>query len=45
MSDIRGAVYYPPSEILSRLMGCIEGASARLGPHGAAFIAAKSIKQ
>ena len=22
--DVRGAVYYPPSEILSRLMGCIE---------------------
>jgi ubiquinone/menaquinone biosynthesis C-methylase UbiE len=43
--DVRGAVYYPPSEILSRLMGCIEGASARLGPYGAAFIAVRSAKQ
>ena len=43
--DVRGAVYYPPSETLSRLMGCIEGASARLGPYGAAFIAVRSIKQ
>ncbi|MBZ5499340.1 MAG: methyltransferase domain-containing protein [Acidobacteriia bacterium] len=42
--DVRGAVYYPPSEILSRLMGCIEGSSARLRPYGAAFIAVRSIK-
>jgi ubiquinone/menaquinone biosynthesis C-methylase UbiE len=45
VSDIRCAVYYPPSEILARLMGCIEGASAHLGPYGAAFIAVRSIKQ
>jgi len=43
--DVRGAVYYPPSEILSRLMGCIEGACARLGPYGAAFIAVRSTKE
>jgi len=44
-NSIRGAVYYPPSETLSRLMGCIEGASARLGRYGAAFIAMRPIKQ
>jgi ubiquinone/menaquinone biosynthesis C-methylase UbiE len=43
--DVRDAVYYPPSETLTRLMGCIEGASAHLGPYGAAFIAVRSIKQ
>jgi ubiquinone/menaquinone biosynthesis C-methylase UbiE len=45
VSDIRGAVYYPPSEILSRLMGCIEGASSRLGQYGAAFIAVRATKK
>jgi ubiquinone/menaquinone biosynthesis C-methylase UbiE len=43
--DVRGAVYYPPSETLYRLMGCIEGACARLGPYGAAFIAVRSTKE
>lgn len=43
-SSIRDAVYYPPSEILGRLMGCIDGACARLGPYGAAFIAVRSTK-
>jgi ubiquinone/menaquinone biosynthesis C-methylase UbiE len=43
--EVRGAVYYPPSEILARLMGSIEGASARLGSYGAAFIAVRSIRR
>ena len=43
--EVRSAVYYPPSEILSRLMIYIEGASARLGTYGAAFIAVRGITQ
>jgi len=45
VSYVRSAVYYPPSEILSRLIGCIEGASSRLGPVGAAFIAVRAAKK
>ncbi len=45
VSDIRSAVYYPPSEILARLMGYIERASARFGQYGAAFISVRATKK
>ena len=45
VSDIRGAVYYPPSETLAGLLSWMEGAWAHLGGYGAAFIAVRSTKE
>jgi ubiquinone/menaquinone biosynthesis C-methylase UbiE len=45
VSDIRGAVYYPPSATLAGMMARMEGAWAHLGGYGAAFIAVKSTKE
>jgi ubiquinone/menaquinone biosynthesis C-methylase UbiE len=45
VSDMRGAVYFPPSATLARLMSPMEGTMAHLGGLGAAFIAARATKQ
>jgi len=45
VSDMRGAVYYPPSATLARLMSGIEKNMSHLGGFGAAFIAVKAAKE
>jgi SAM-dependent methyltransferase len=45
VSDMRGAVYFPPSATLARLMSGIEKNMSHLGGFGAAFIAARATKQ
>jgi ubiquinone/menaquinone biosynthesis C-methylase UbiE len=45
VSDMRGAVYYPPSAILARLMSRMEGIMSHLGAFGAAFIAVRAAKE
>ena len=45
VSDMRGAVYFPPSGTLARLLSRMEGAMSRLGGFGAAFIAVKATKE
>ena len=42
--EIRCAVYYPPSDLLARLMAPFEGARTCRKEFGAAFIAVRSIK-
>ncbi len=43
--NVHGAVYYPPCELLAGPMSRVEGACARLGPYGAAFIAVRATKK
>ena len=43
--DVRGAVYYPPSAALARLISPVERTMSHLGGFGAAFIAARATKE
>ncbi len=45
VSDMRGAVYYPPSATLARPISGIEKNMSHLGGFGAAFISARATKQ
>jgi len=45
VSDMRSAVYYPPSATLARLMSRMEGTTAHFGGFGAAFIAVRAAKE
>ena len=44
VEKISGAVYYPPLGWAARVLGSMDGALARLGPVGAAFLAMRAIK-
>jgi ubiquinone/menaquinone biosynthesis C-methylase UbiE len=43
--DVRGAVYYPPSAALARLMSLVERIMPHLGEFGAAFVAVRATKE
>jgi ubiquinone/menaquinone biosynthesis C-methylase UbiE len=45
VGDMRGAVYYPPSATLARLMSRMEGTMAHFGGLGAAFIVVRATKE
>jgi ubiquinone/menaquinone biosynthesis C-methylase UbiE len=45
MSGMHGAVYYPPSATLARLMSPMEGTMAHFGGLGGAFIAVRAAKK
>jgi ubiquinone/menaquinone biosynthesis C-methylase UbiE len=45
VSRVRGAVYYPPSAALAKLMSGMEKSMFHLGEVGAAFIAVRAIKE